>query len=217
MAKIIPARPRGNPSKAFLAFYRVLKGLPDDFTAWLSLDRKSGDKPHVFLVWRECHAFLIQVAATSQQLAESALQGDFFRESEALRPEELGRGESELLAGFVRRAIDRLGPLAGELPLKQLIVFPNVSQGTVDEVVMLRSEKSEVSYLGLHQLQGARSPGAWRHLPPPPCPSPDSTTCAARSRRKPWSTDPSSPGRPSNATPLPDCQRGFWTLTRNGA
>lgn len=155
MAKIIPAKPRGTPGRAFLAFYRVLKTLPDEFTAWLSLDRKAGDRPHVFLVWRDRHAFLIQVAETTQQLAESALQGDFFKQDEALRPEDLGRLENDLLESFVARSSSLLGPLAGELPLKRLVVFPNVSEGTVDEVVMLRSAETDASYLGLHQMAAA--------------------------------------------------------------
>jgi len=155
MARIIPARPRGKPGKAFLAFYRVLKNLPDDFTAWLSLEDKAVDRPQVFLVWRERHAFLVQVAETTQQLAESALQGDFFNQQQCLKPGDLGRPECELLESFVARSSRLLGPLAGELPLKRLVVFPNVSEGTVDEVVMLRSAETETSYLGLHQLKAA--------------------------------------------------------------
>ena len=155
MARIIPAKPRGKPNKAFLAFYRVLKSMPDDFTAWLSLEDQAGTRPHVFLVWRERHAFLIQVAETSQQLADTALQADFFKQDEALRPEDLGRLESELLESFVARSCELLGPLTGELPLKRLVMFPNVTEGTVDEVMMLRTEDSETSYLGLHQIQAA--------------------------------------------------------------
>ena len=158
MAKIIPAKPYGKPNKtsrSFRAFCRVLKSLPDDFTAWLSLEHRSAKRPHVFLVWRERHAFLIQVAETTQQLAESALQGDFFQQDEALHPEDLGRLESGLLEKFVARATDLLGPLAGDLPLKRLVVFPNVSAGTVDEVVLLRSGETQTSYLGLYQVQAA--------------------------------------------------------------
>ena len=155
MARIIPAKPRGRPDKAFLAFYRVLKTLPDDFTAWLTVENTQAGRPHVFLVWRERHAFLIQVAETSQQLAESALQSDFFKQDEALHPTDLGRMESDLLESFVARSCELLGPLVGELPLKRLVIFPNVREGTVDEVVMLRSEESATSYLGLHQVQTA--------------------------------------------------------------
>ncbi len=155
MAKIIPSKPRGKPDKAFYAFYRVLKTLPDDFTAWLSLEEKAGVRPHVFLVWRERHAFLIQVASTSQQLAETALQADFFEQTESLKPEDLGRRESDLLEDFVARSSRLLGPLAGELPLKRLVIFPNVCEGTVDEVMLLRSDDSETSYLGLHQIHSA--------------------------------------------------------------
>lgn len=104
MARIIPSKPRGRPNQAFSAFYRVLKTLPDDFTAWLSLENNADRRPQVFLVWRERHAFLIQVAETTQQLAESALQGDFFTQNEALRPEDLGRLESEVLENFVARS-----------------------------------------------------------------------------------------------------------------
>ncbi len=153
MARIIPAKPRGKPDKAFLAFYKVLKSLSDDFTAWLSLEDTAGGKPHVFLVWRERHAFLIQVAATSQELAETALQAEFFNQDTALRPEDLGRGESDLLEGFVGRSMELLGPLEGELPVKRLVIFPNVSEGTVDEVAMLRAEDTGTSYLGLHQMR----------------------------------------------------------------
>jgi superfamily I DNA/RNA helicase len=45
--------------------------------------------------------------------------------------------------------------LAGDLPLKRLVVFPNVSAGTVDEVVVLRAGETHTSYLGLHQVQAA--------------------------------------------------------------
>jgi hypothetical protein len=155
MAIIIPSKPRGRPNKAFAAFFRVLKTLPDDFTAWLSLENITENRPHVFLIWRERHAFLIQVAETTQQLAESALQGDFFNQDQALRPEDLGRLECDRLENFVARSSALLGPLAGELPLKRLVVFPNVSEGTVDEVVMLRSGETDASYLGLHQMQSA--------------------------------------------------------------
>jgi superfamily I DNA/RNA helicase len=152
MAKIIPAKPRGRPDKAFTAFYKVLKALPDDFTAWLSLDGKTGGKPHVFLVWRDRHAFLIQVAGTSQQLAESALQADFFQREETLAPEDLGKEETGVLEDFVRRSEELLGPLAGGLSLRRLVVFPNVAEGTVDEVVLLRGD-DEVSYLGMNQMR----------------------------------------------------------------
>lgn len=155
MARIIPTKPRGKPDKAFLAFYRILKTLPDDFTAWLSLEVDANNRPHVFLVWRERHAFLIQVAGTSQQLVDTALQGDFFKQDQSIRPQDLGRSESELLDKFVAKSSETLGPLLGELPLKNLVIFPNVTAGTVDEVTMLRNEESATSYLGLYQMQPA--------------------------------------------------------------
>ncbi len=155
MAKIFPARPQGKPDQAFRAFFKVLKSLSDDFTAWLSLDGSDGARPHAVLVWRERHAFLIQVAGTSQELAESALQADFFQQDAALRPEDLGRGESDLLGDFVGKSMELLGPLVGELPVKRLVIFPNVTEGTVDEIAMLRSDNADTAYLGLSQMRSA--------------------------------------------------------------
>lgn len=156
MAKIIPAKPRGKPDKAFTAFFSMLRKLPDDFTAWLPLENKEGVIPQVFLVWRERHAFLIQVAGTSQQLADSSLHGDFFTRNEAIGPDALGKPESDVLEGFLTRSGEMMGPLAGKLPIKCLVVFPNVGEGTIDEVMMLRSEESGVSYLGMHRVQTDR-------------------------------------------------------------
>lgn len=153
MARIIPDRPRGRPGKALLAFYRLLKRLPDEFTAWLSLDEGGG--PQVFLLWRERHGFLIQIAETTQELAESAMQRDFITGGDEISPDDLGRGERESLQAFMERVEAELGPLEGRLPIRKLVVFPNVREGTVDEVVMRQGE-DEVSYLGLHQCELAR-------------------------------------------------------------
>lgn len=152
MARIIPERPRGRAPKAMLAFYRTLKGLPDEFTVWMSLGNE--ERPQVFVLWRERHAFVIEVAETTQALAERAIQTDFLAGDEVLTPETFGRGERGRLDGWLQRTGDELGPLAGPLPVRKLVVFPNVSEGTVDEVLRLRGDDG-VSYLGLQQCGAA--------------------------------------------------------------
>lgn len=153
MATIIPSRPRGRPGKAYTAFHRMLKTLPDEFTAWLSLENDVTHRPHVLLVWRDRHAFLIQIAETSQDLAEAALQPDFFQAGEELTPDAFGRIESDVLRGFLERAMETLGPWDGALPLLKLVIFPNVEEGTVEEIMLHRSDEADVHYLGARRMQ----------------------------------------------------------------
>ncbi|MEO8614511.1 MAG: UvrD-helicase domain-containing protein [Luteolibacter sp.] len=156
MARLIPEKLRGKPGSALHHFRKVLKRLPDDFTAWFSIAADEIERPQVFLVWRERHAFLIQIAETSQQLAEAAVSGDLFSNDLIIHPEDLGREESGVLEKFIASASDEFGPLTGALPVRKLVVFPNVHQHTIDEVIINRKEEDDISYLGLHQLDDKR-------------------------------------------------------------
>lgn len=151
MARLIPQKLIGQEGSPLHLFRRVLRKLPDDFTAWFSMHDGDGIRPQVFLVWRERYGFLIQVAQTSQRLAESALQSDFFSGDEVIGPDDIGRGERETLERFVGLACEEFGPLAGELPVKKLVVFPNVVERTIDEVVLLRGDDA-TAFLGLSQM-----------------------------------------------------------------
>ncbi|MCW1884417.1 hypothetical protein OKA04_06715 [Luteolibacter flavescens] len=151
MARIIPDQLRGKPGSPLHLFRKVLKKLPDDFTAWFSMEADDGSRPQVFLVWRERYAFLIQVADTSQKMVEAALQRDFFAEDQVIEPEDIGSGERELLEKFVELASGEFGPLEGKLPVKTLVVFPNVEERTIDEVMLMRGDES-TGYLGLNQM-----------------------------------------------------------------
>jgi hypothetical protein len=155
MARLIPQKLFGKEGSPLHLFRRVLRKLPDDFTAWFAMDGGEGGRPQVFLVWRERYGFLIQVAETSQRLAESALQSDFFSGDEVVAPDDVGRGERKTLERFVGLACEEFGPLAGGLPVRKLVVFPNVAERTIDEVELLRGEDA-TAYLGLSQMDSAR-------------------------------------------------------------
>ncbi len=154
MARLIPSEPAGQVTPAVARMFRIIKALPESFTAWFSLHHAEEPKPHFLLVWEERHAFVIQVAETSQQLAESALQRDFLTENDTvLTADNLGREETLLLAEFTERVNADLGLAPGAvIPLRRLVVFPNVAQSTIDEIVLQRSAETQTPYLGCCQL-----------------------------------------------------------------
>lgn len=138
MAVIIPDKPPAFARKSVQTMYRMLRQLDDDFRIWLRME--PGDGPAFLVVWKEAHAFLIRVADTSQALAERALQPSLLDE-EAITPDSLTE-QAEF------------GPLLDQLQsdtIRLLLVFPNVAEGTIDEVVRLSSEDTGVHFLGLKQ------------------------------------------------------------------
>ncbi|MCF7674102.1 MAG: hypothetical protein K9N23_15695 [Akkermansiaceae bacterium] len=140
---MIPSKPPSSASPAVLRMFRLLRKLSDDFTIWHRASRR--DSPQFLLVWRERHAFLIQVAATSQELAETALQPSLFGEDDGLTPDSLGLGERQALAGFPFQRADAVPAV------RRLVVFPHVDEATIDQVELLRSSETGVAFLGLHQ------------------------------------------------------------------
>ncbi|MDP0489835.1 MAG: AAA family ATPase [Verrucomicrobiota bacterium JB023] len=139
MATLIPEKPSGTTTPAVARLFRILKKLPDSFTVWHNF---SPDQPH-FLVLNEQHqAFLIHVAETSEELARSAIQLDLLADAEQVSPDTLASGEVELLASF---------PLPSETTISRLLVFPNATQDTLDQITMQRSQHSEVRFLGLER------------------------------------------------------------------
>ncbi len=155
MARVIPNEPAGSVTPAVARFFRLVRGLPDDFTAWFALAQAEQEtRPHFFVVWQERYGFLMQVAETSQQLAETALQEDFLTMGdETLTAESLGRAESDVLETFAKRVQDTLGLAPGvRVPIRRFVVFPNVAQNTIDEIVLHRSEATQTTFLGCHQL-----------------------------------------------------------------
>lgn len=138
MAVIIPDKPPASAKKSVQSMFRMLRKLDDDFHAWLRMEQSDG--PGFLLLWRKRHAFLIKVADTTQELAERALQPDFL-DDEKITAESL-----EESAGF-RNLLEK----GDERVVRCLLVFPNVDEGTIDEVERLRSEETGVAFLGLKQ------------------------------------------------------------------
>lgn len=149
MALLIPPKPQGSASPSVIRMFQALRRLPDTFTVWFALHR---ELPHFFVLWREKHGFLIQVAATTQQLAETALQRSFLDEAEVLTPENLGLAERETLDRFLESARRTAGiELPPHFPLRRLVVFPNVEQSTIDQIELLRATDSDTAFLGMKQ------------------------------------------------------------------
>lgn len=142
MATMIPNKPLSTAPMAVQAMFRLLKKLDDSYTVWTRLS--GGGGPAFLVLWRERHAFLIKVAETSQQLAETALQPSFLPD-ERIPVDELGDATAFRAA---------LGD-DGDSEVRCLVVFPNVDAGTIDEVERLRSEESGVVFLGLKQRNPA--------------------------------------------------------------
>jgi hypothetical protein len=149
MAILIPPKLQGSAPPSVVRMFQALRRLPDTFTVWFALD--SG-LPHFFVLWREKHGFLIQVASTTQQLAETALQGSLLSDTEVISAAELGRAEKEVLDRFLDAARNnRLTEIPAGLPLRRLVVFPNVEQSTIDQIELLQSREDETTFFGMKQ------------------------------------------------------------------
>ena len=154
MARLIPNEPVGKVSPPVARMFRLVKALPDTFTAWFAVAEDAVVKPHFMIVWKDLYCFLVQVAETSQQLADSALQRDFLTDvEESITANTLGREETDILDAFAQRVHTELGlPVHASVPVRRLVVFPNVQQNTIEEIVLNRAEETQIAYLGCHQL-----------------------------------------------------------------
>lgn len=145
MAILIPPKPQGNASPSVARMFQTLRRLPDTFIVWFSLH---AGLPHFLVLWKDRHGFLIQVAATTQQLAESALQRTFFDDAQVITADDLGGGEKAVMDRFIASAGVSI---AENLPLRKLVVFPNVDQSTIDQIELLRSSENETTFLGMRR------------------------------------------------------------------
>jgi hypothetical protein len=157
MAVLIPPKPQLSASASVMLMFRLLKRLSGEFTVRHLLDATEG--PQFLVFWRDRHAFLIRVAATSQELADTALSPSFLPGEESFRIEEMDDA-----AGF--------GPMTSNLPVRRLLAFPNVDNSTIDQIECLRSTESGVSFLGLKQTPPERFASYLEALAEPPLSEP---------------------------------------------
>lgn len=139
MATLIPEKSEAHTTPAVARLFRILKKLPDDYLVWHQFNPT---QPHFLILAPGPRAFLIHVAETSEELAQSALQLQLLESSTPVTPDTLAEAELTLLSAF---------PIAPGTPIRRLLIFPNASQGTLDQVVLQRSESSDVHFLGLRQ------------------------------------------------------------------
>ncbi len=157
MAILIPPKPQASASATVMRMFRLLKKLGDDYTIRHLLDADDG--PQFLVIWRGRHAFLLRVAATSQELAETAISPSFLPDVETFRIEDLDDAK-----GFET--------VASDLPVRRMVVFPNVDNETIDQIERLRSEESGVSFLGLKQTPPERFANLLEALAEPPLSEP---------------------------------------------
>lgn len=140
MAKLIPPTPPPSASPAVMRMFLRLRSLDEDYVVRHLVGEES--MPQFFIIWRERFAFLLKVAATNQELAETVLNPSLFSSEESLTLEQI-RSESNfggLLEG-----------LPEDLPVRCLVVFPNVDEGTIDQIERQETDSGQVTYLGLRQ------------------------------------------------------------------
>jgi hypothetical protein len=171
---MIPDKPGRKLPQELRFLHGLLKKLPDDFQVWFPHGGMfPQDRPQVLVVWREKYGFLIQVADTTQRLAETVMQGELFQRPETiLIPGDLASKETSTLNAFVAQVIREQGLAEGGLRVRRMVVFPNVRSHTIDEIVLMRGREEAVTYQGLRELD----PGEFRRrlealadeaLPPP--------------------------------------------------
>ena len=140
MATFIPEKPQGQASPGVLTVYRTLRKLPDSYTIWHGFTAR---RPHFLILSAEQKAFLIQVAETSEELAQSTLQLELLDStSNQLTPDNFAIQELEILEHF---------PVAKTTPILRLVLFPNTYQNTLDQISIQRNQNTQTQFLSLRQ------------------------------------------------------------------
>lgn len=158
MPTLIPDQPNGQATPAMARLFRILKKLPDDYTVWHNF---SPGQPHFLVLSPSQNAFLIHLAETSEELAQSAIQLNLLDGTEAVTPDTLAAEEFELISQF---------SLDSDTSIRRLLVFPNATQGTLDQVYLQRSQETQVRFLSLQQASPEQFLAALEELATTPLP-----------------------------------------------
>ncbi len=151
MARVFPEKIPAGVSLEIARTHRSFKKLPDDFCVWFSVlaDRDPAHKqPHFLIVYQQKFAFLVQVAATSQELAESVTQSELFQSEQTIEAKHIGENEVQILREFSSQLAQSGNT---NMPLHRMVVFPNVKQNTLDTLAVERGDM-EVKFLCLKSL-----------------------------------------------------------------
>jgi len=132
VSKILPEPLVGQFSAEVIEIYRTLKAIPgEDITVWVSLPLAGSEgRPDFLAVSRDRSAFLIAVAREGQADFEEAAGLSLFR-TDGASP---GRQEAERLRAFFFAALAHLDDSHQKRAVTGLVIFPNVSQSTLDQM-----------------------------------------------------------------------------------
>ena len=147
--------------------FRILKKLPDDYTVWHNF---SPGQPHFLVLSPIKSAFLIHIADTSEELAQTATHLNLLGGTQTLTPDTLAAAELDLLSQF---------SIASGTSIRRLLVFPNATQGTLDQVFLQRSQETQVHFLSLQQSSPAQFLASLEALATTPLPEPELYTLRA--------------------------------------
>ena len=135
--------------------------MPEDYTVWHNFNP---DRPHFLVLSPIKSAFLIHIADTSEELAQTATQLNLLGGTQTLTPDTLAAAELDLLAQF---------SITSGTSVRRLLVFPNATQGTLDQVFLQRSQETQVHFLSLQQSSPAQFLASLEALATNPLPEPE--------------------------------------------
>jgi len=145
MALMFPSDPVHLASTETVHIHRLIKQLPDNFTAWFGLRSAAQHQPHFLLLYKELCGFLIRVSTATQEDAEAALE-----KADATGELPLGFDEIMILDEFVHDIARTLElPAETRLPIVKLVLFPNVTETTLEPISQRLGSDTDVRYLGL--------------------------------------------------------------------
>lgn len=132
MSKILPEPLVGQFPAEVIEIYRTLKAIPsDDLTVWVSLPLSDSERrPDFLAVLRDRRAFLIAVAREGQADFEEATGLSLFH-TDGPNP---GQQEADRLRAFFYAALAHLDESNQKRAVTGLVIFPNVSQVTLDQM-----------------------------------------------------------------------------------
>jgi len=148
MAKLFPNKLSGAIAPEIIRTFRQLKKLPDSFSIWYHL-KATPKTPHFLIIWEDRCAYLLHITSTAQELVDTAIHGNLFDTSDKVTPESIGEELEEILSTFTQNLPD-----PESFPIKPIVAFPNVNEGTLDTISpqLSKNKDNHIHFLGKQQL-----------------------------------------------------------------